>query len=139
MDVPKTTNSLRKVALSEGFLAEIESWRAVSIDINPKAWAFASENLKTPVTSDNCWRRRIGPKLEAAELGWVNFQVMRRTHSSLMNDLKVDPKIVADQLGHTLDVSQNIYTQSPFKEAKGGCGLAGISTAECLMEYFGVQ
>ena len=29
-----------------------------------------------------------------------------------MNDLKVDPKIVADQLGHTLDVSQNIYTQS---------------------------
>ena len=57
-------------------------------------------------------RRRIGPKLEAAGLGWVTFQVMRRTHSSLMNDLKVEPKIVADQLGHTLDVGQNIYTQS---------------------------
>jgi len=27
---------------------------------------------------------------------------MRRTHSSLMNDLKVDPKIVADQFVHTL-------------------------------------
>ncbi len=48
-------------------------------------------------------------------MGWVTFQVMRRTHSSLMNDLKVDPKIVADQLGHTLDVSQNIYTQSALK------------------------
>ena len=43
-------------------------------------------------------------------IGWVDFQVMRRTHSSLMNDLKVDPKIVADQLGHTLDVSKNIDT-----------------------------
>ena len=35
-----------------------------------------------------------------------------------MNDLKVDPKIVADQLGHTLDVSQNIYTQSALKRQK---------------------
>ena len=52
VDVPKTRNSVRKVALSEGLLAEIESWRAVSIDINPKAWVFASENGKTPVTRD---------------------------------------------------------------------------------------
>jgi hypothetical protein len=27
-----------------------------------------------------------------------------------MNELKVDPKLVADQLGHTLDVNQNVYT-----------------------------
>ena len=44
--------------------------------------------------------------------------MMKRTHSSLMNDLKVDPKIVADQLGHTLDVSQNIYTQSTLGERR---------------------
>jgi hypothetical protein len=50
------------------------------------------------------------PKLQAAKLGWANFQVMRRTHSTLMNQLKVDPKLVADQLGHTLDVNQNVYT-----------------------------
>ena len=35
-----------------------------------------------------------------------------------MNDLKVDPKIVADQLGHSLDVSQNVYTQSALKRRK---------------------
>jgi hypothetical protein len=35
---------------------------------------------------------------------------MRRTHSTLMNQLRVDPKLVADQLGHTLDVNQNVYT-----------------------------
>jgi hypothetical protein len=30
-----------------------------------------------------------------------------------MKQLKADPKLVADQLGHTLDVSLNIYTQPP--------------------------
>ena len=42
---------------------------------------------------------------------------MRRTHSSLMKYLiiKRDPKVVADQLGHTLDVNQNVYTQAPME------------------------
>lgn len=40
-----------------------------------------------------------------------HFQVMRRTHASIMKELGVDPKWVADQLGHSLDVSQNVYTQ----------------------------
>jgi len=35
---------------------------------------------------------------------------MTRTHSTLINELKVDPKLVADQLGHSLDVNQNVYT-----------------------------
>jgi integrase len=118
VDTPKTNNSIRKVALSEGLLSDIESWKAVSTDTSPEAWVFPSENLDTPLSRDNCWRRRIGPKLEAVGLGWVSFQVMRRTHSSLMNDLKVDPKIVADQLGHTLDVNQNIYTQSGLERRK---------------------
>ena len=43
---------------------------------------------------------------------------MRRTHTSLMNDLKVDPKVVADQLGHTLDVNQNVYTRSAVGRRK---------------------
>jgi hypothetical protein len=37
---------------------------------------------------------------------------MRRTHSTLMKQLKADPKLVAAQLGHTLEVNQNVYTQS---------------------------
>ena len=36
---------------------------------------------------------------------------MRRTHA-LLRDLDVDPKLVADQLGHTLDVSLNVYAKS---------------------------
>ena len=29
--------------------------------------------------------------------------------------LGVDGKLVADQLGHTLDVNQNVYTQTPVE------------------------
>ena len=55
------------------------------------------------------------PKLAKVGLSWANFLVMRRTHASLMKVLGVDGKLVADQLGHSLDVSQNVYTQSPVE------------------------
>ena len=48
-------------------------------------------------------------------MGWANFQVMRRTHATLMNELGVSGKLVADQLGHSLDVNQNVYTQTPVE------------------------
>jgi integrase len=54
----------------------------------------------------------------AVGLSWVNFQVMRRTHSSLMNALGIDGKVVADQLGHTLDVNRNVYTQASVERRK---------------------
>jgi hypothetical protein len=38
---------------------------------------------------------------------------MRRTHVTLMNGLRVEGKLVADQIRHSLDVQQNVYTQSP--------------------------
>ena len=110
LDVPKTWNSRRKVALPDGVSADIAEWRSVSPSVEPDAWVFLSETVKTPLSRDNVWRRAILPKLQEVGLGWVNFQVMRRTHSTLMNQLKVEPKLVADQLGHTLDVNQNVYT-----------------------------
>ncbi len=58
------------------------------------------------------------PKLEKVGLEWANFQVMRRTHSSLMRELNVDPKVVADQLGHTLDVNLNVYTKTNLGRLK---------------------
>jgi integrase len=115
LDSPKTHHSLRQVALPKGLIGEIEAWRRRSLDARPGAWVFPSETGKTPITKDNCWRRHIAPKLVPEGLGWVNFQVMRRTHSTLMSFLKVDPKLVADQMGHTLDVNQNIYTLAPLE------------------------
>lgn len=39
---------------------------------------------------------------------------MRRTHSSLMDDLGVDPQVRAEQMGHTVDVNENVSTQASF-------------------------
>lgn len=111
IDSPKTEQSYRKAALSEGLLREIEAWRKQAVSTAAEAWVFPSERM-TPLAKENIWRRHIGAKLEKAGLSWVNFQVMRRTHASLMNDLGVEGKLVADQLGHSLDVNQNVYTQS---------------------------
>jgi len=114
IDTPKTDNSTRQAALSVGLLAEIEKWRMMAVETRDDAWVFPSERM-TPLSKDNCWYRIMKPALEKVGLGWANFQVMRRTHSSLMKQLGVDPKLVADQQGHTLDVNQNVYTQSPVE------------------------
>ncbi len=118
IDSPKTSNSIRKAALSAGLMAEIELWRSVSLDPGGDAWVFPSESGKTPLGRDNVWRRRIGPRLKEAGLDWVDFHVMRRTHSTLMNEIHDDPKLVADQLGHTVDVNQNVYTRASVARRK---------------------
>jgi integrase len=114
IDSPKTNQSVRKAALSEGLLREVETWREFSVETRDDAWVFPSERM-TPLSKDNCWRRSMQPKLAKAGLGWANFLVMRRTHATLMKALGVDGKLVADQLGHSLDVNQNVYTQSPVE------------------------
>jgi integrase len=67
-------------------------------------------------------------------LDWANFQVMRRTHSSLMNELMVDPKLVADQLGHTVDVNQNVYTKAALHRRQKAVKLLDEALAKSLVE-----
>lgn len=114
IDTPKTDQSVRKAALPAGLLRDVEVWREFSVEIRDDAWVFPSERM-TPLSKDNCWRRSMQPKLKEVGLDWANFLVMRRTHATLMRGLGVDGKLVADQLGHSLDVNQNVYTQSPVE------------------------
>ena len=58
----------------------------------------------------------IKTKLEPVGLGWVNFQVMRRTHASLGHHAKVDPKVAADQRGHGIGVALDVYTKSSIED-----------------------
>jgi integrase len=118
IDTPKTDNSTRHAALSEGLLAEIENWRMMAVETREDTWVFPSERM-TPLSKDNCWRRVMLPALAKVSLGWANFLVMRRTHATLMKALGVDGKLVADQLGHSLDVNQNVYTQSTVESRLG--------------------
>ena len=118
IDSPKTSTSVRKAALSAGLLVEIERWRELSPNTSPDAWVFPSETGTTPLRPGNVWRRHIKARLNDVGLGGVNFQVMRRTHSTLMNEVSDDPKLVADQLGHTVDVNQHVYTRTSVGRRK---------------------
>jgi integrase len=118
VDTPKSVRSVRFAALSDGLLISIDQWRALSPVSSPDAWVFPSEKLTTPLAKDNCWRRGFLPKLEPVGLAWANFQVLRRTHSSLLKELNVDPHVRAEQMGHTLDVNENVYTITSLKARK---------------------
>ena len=58
----------------------------------------------------------IRAKLEPIGLGWVNFQVMRRTNASLGHEAKVDPMVSADLRGHGIGVALDVYTKSSMKD-----------------------
>lgn len=118
LDTPKTVNSSRLAAVGSGLSVWIESWLEMLPDSRADAWVFPSERLTTPLAKDNCWRRHFKPRLEPVGLGWVNFQVLRRTHSCLLDDLGIDPQVRADQMGHSVDVNQNRYTKSSMERRK---------------------
>lgn len=115
VDTPKNGRS-REVALSGATASLISEWIKLQVDQGPEAWIFQSENVKRPLMRDNVQRRFLQPKLETIGLGWVTFQVMRRTNASLAHKQGIDPKVAADQRGHGLGVSLSIYTQSDLDQ-----------------------
>jgi integrase len=114
LDTPKTQKSVRMVALPPSVREDMESWLAVS-PAGAEGWLFPSEKLNTPLSRDNALYRYIRPRLKKVGLEWVDFQVMRRTYSSLMRELGVDPKVVADLMGHDVNVNLNVYTQTSLE------------------------
>lgn len=45
IDSPKTNQSVRRAALSEGVLQEVEAWRELSAVMRDDAWVFPSERM----------------------------------------------------------------------------------------------
>jgi len=109
---PKSPKSRRWAAMGDGLCSWIEQWLELLPDRRPESWLFPSERIVTPLSKDNCWRRNFLPRLKPVGLEWANFQVMRRTHATLANELEVDPQVRADQMGNTVDVNQNTYTRA---------------------------
>ena len=115
VDSPKTGRS-RVVALSPSTASMILEWRGLLQDQRLEAWLFQSENPASPLNRDNVQRRHIQPKLAKIGLGWVTFQVMRRTQGSRAHKLGIDPKVAADQRGHGVGVAMNYYVQADLEQ-----------------------
>ncbi len=110
LDRPKSERSKRTVALSLTTRNLMAAWRQQSGCSDPDAWVFPSTKVTTPLGRDNTWRWFIAPRLKTIQLDWATFQIMRRTHASLCRQAGIDPKLVADQLGHGLGVNLDVYT-----------------------------
>lgn len=118
LDTPegrKGKRTARKVALSTGTALEIALWKSVLLKATPDAYLFQTER-NTPLSRDNIWNRQIKPKLEKIGLEWATFQVLRRTNASLSRKAKIDDKVSADQRGHGLGVSMEVYSHSDLEQ-----------------------
>ena len=117
LDTPKNGKT-REGAILDGTLELLMEWRGLARDRNPEAFVFPSENLKTPLSPDNVWRRSMKPELERIGLGWATFQVLRKTNASLSKKAGVDPKVASDQRGHGIGVSLEVYTSSDLEQKR---------------------
>ena len=97
---------------------QVSAWREISANTAPDALVFPSER-GTYLSRDNFLRRNIQGKLEEIGLGWINFQVLRRTRASLGHKEGVDPKVAADQRGHAIGVAIDTYTESDLESRRG--------------------
>ena len=116
-DTPKNGKT-RAVAISDSTWELLKEWRDLAKDPSPEGFVFPSEALTTPLTADNLWRRTMQPKLAKIGLGWATFQVLRKTNASLSTKCGVDPKVAADQRGHGLGVSMEVYTCSDLEQKR---------------------
>jgi integrase len=106
---------VRTVAVPPRTAALLCEWMEAAVERNPEAHVFAGETGQ-PLWRSSLLEDHIKSRLEPAGLGWVNFQVMRRTHASLGHKAKVDPKVSADQRGHGIGVALDVYTKSSIED-----------------------
>jgi hypothetical protein len=66
---------------------------------------------RKPVTAGQRFKT-VRTRLEPLGLDWINFAVLRRSHSTLHQDRGTDPKTIADQRGHGLGVHLAEYVDS---------------------------
>ena len=106
---PTKTDAVREVGVGPEIFERLTSWIAALPEGNSEGWVFPSERIVTPLLPDNVLRRCIYPRLGPLGLDWINFAVLRRSHSTLHQEKGTDPKIIADQQGHGLVVHMATY------------------------------
>jgi len=118
IDTPKGRKgkrTSRTVGLSPGTIAELNLWRMLLLKNEPESYLFPTER-ETPLRRDNVWYRDLLPKLKPVGLEWATFQVLRRTNASLSRRALIDDKVAADQRGHGLGVSLEVYSISGVQQ-----------------------
>jgi integrase len=117
LNTPKNGRS-REAVLSDGTIDDLRVWRQMALSTEADAFVFPSENPTSPLDMGNIWMRTLAPKLKPIGLDWATFQVLRRTNATLSKKAGVDAKVSADQRGHGIGVSIEVYTISDRQQKR---------------------
>ena len=109
---PTKTNEVRDVGIEPEIFERLKAWISGLPDCTASGWVFPSEQIVTALWPGNVLERCIYPRFEPLGLDWINFAVLRRSHSTLHQERGTDPKIIADQQGHGLGVHLSEYVDS---------------------------
>jgi integrase len=115
---PKTENSGRDVGVPDEIMERLRSWISRLPANGAKDCVFPSSKLVKPIWPESLLSRYVRPVLQPAGLDWMNFEILRRSHSTLHNQRKSDAKLIADQQGHGIGTHVNKYVQSGLDERK---------------------
>jgi integrase len=118
VDEPKTWRSRRPITLTPQTRALLHQYLVLKGDGDADAWLFPSETGKTPVDYRNVWQDRIRPALSKVGLGWLTFQILRRTWETEFDEGGTNPHTRAALAGHSVDVSENVYRQAKAEDRR---------------------
>ena len=96
---PTKTNEIRDVGIGSEIFTRLRVWIEALPDPSSEGWVFPSERIVTALQPGNVLRRSIHPRLKPLGLDWINFAVLRRSHSTLHQERVTDTKIIAISRG----------------------------------------
>ena len=125
LSTPKTAKGTRRVSLSPDVLVMLLQHRQLQDAERLPSWpdnglVFVSET-GTPLNPDNLTRLRK-QLMKAANVPEVRLHDLRHLHASMAIKSGVDPKVLADRLGHarasfTLDVYTHLFEEQRVNAA----------------------
>jgi integrase len=112
----KTEVSQQPVPLDDLTLAELQSWRTVTMYASAQDWVFASPTVfgNMPVWAVSSLQKVLQPAARRAgiikRIGWHTF---RHTYSSLLSEYGNDVKVVQELMRHAkISTTMEIYTHA---------------------------
>lgn len=125
----KTVASSATIGVDHSVIQRIERLRNAEVTINwgahgakkkfrlvrssdPADLVFRSLRKGAPMSDHNILSRHIKPAARKLGIGWVNWQVLRRSYATWMVEAGADVKAVQGQMRHSkIETTMNVYAQ----------------------------
>jgi len=117
LSTPKTEKSQRRVALDPGIVDLLKDWRSRSAHTTPQDLIFATRTGNRD-NDRNILRRYVFPACDRLGIKHSSWHTFRRTFLTWGKSEGIDPKILAEMMGHAHVKTQEIYQQPVEGEAR---------------------